>query len=115
VIRAGNRGYKVVTKDMVGEGKTIPNLPAGADFLADGTIRQGDTVLMVADASRVARNEFAKRARTQSATKGAEAGFEAALESVGGRPTAGASPYIKKEVGQRVRAELAPKPKAEGK
>ena len=115
VIRAGNRGYKAVTKDEVGEGKLLPNLPAGARFTADGTIVQGDTVLMVAPADRVARNEFAKRARTESATKGAEAGFEAALQAVGGRPSKGASPYIQKEVGQRVRAELTPKPKVESK
>lgn len=113
VIRAGNRGYKAVTKEEVGEGKLLKDLPAGASYQADGTIKQGDTVLMVAPANRVAQNEFNKRARTESATKGAEAGFEAALEAVGGRPTKGAGPFITKEVGQRVRAELAPKPKKE--
>jgi len=115
VIRAANRGYKVVTKDEVGEGKLLKELPAGARVAADGSIRQGDTQLMVADAQRVARNEFAKRARTESATKGAEAGFAAALEAVGGRPVKGAAPYIKKEVGQPVRAELSPKPKVDSK
>lgn len=112
VIRAGNRGYKTVTREEVGEGKLLEALPAGASFNAAGQIQQGDTVLMVADAERVARNEFAKRARTQSATRGAEAGFEAALREVGGRPSAGAAPFIQKEVGHRVRAELAPKPQA---
>jgi len=115
VIRAGNRGYKAVTKDQVGEGKLLPELPAGAQFTTDGQIRQGDTVLMVADAQRVARNEFAKRAKVASATRGAEAGFEAALEAVGGRPSRGAAPFIQKEVGPHIRAELTPKPKAEGK
>lgn len=109
VIRAGNRGYKVVTTADVGEGKLIPKLPAGAEFLADGTIRQGDTVLMIADAQRVARNELAKRARTESATKGAEAGFDAALKSMGARQVPGAAPFIQKEVGRTVRAELTPK------
>jgi hypothetical protein len=113
VIRAGNRGYKAVTKDEVGEGKLLPDLPAGARYAADGTIQQGDVVLMVATAQRVARNEFAKRARTESATKGAEAGFEAALEAVGGQRASGAAPFIQKEVGHRVRAELNPKPKVE--
>lgn len=113
VVRAGNRGYKVITKDDVGEGKLLKELPAGARMTADGMVRQGDTILMVATASRVARNEFAKRARTESATKGAEAGFAAALEAVGGRPVKGASPYISKEVGQPVRAELNPKPKVD--
>jgi hypothetical protein len=112
VIRAGNRGYRLVTKDQVGEGKLLKELPAGARWSGDGTVLQGDTVLMVADAERVARNEFQKRARTASATRGAEAGFAAALEAVGGKPSAGASPFINKEVGQRVRAELSPKTKA---
>lgn len=115
VIRAGNRGYKVVTKNEVGEGRLLKDLPAGARFNAAGEIQQGDTVLMVADAQRVARNEFAKRARIESATKGAEAGFEAALEAAGGRITKGASPYIQKELGPHVRAELSPKPSKEGK
>ena len=115
VISAGNRGYVAVTKEQVGEGKLLENLPAGARFNASGEIQQGDTVLMIAPADRVARNEFRKRAKTESATKGAEAGFEAALQAVGGRPVKGAGPFIQKEVGQRVKAELTPKPKIEGK
>ena len=115
VIRAGNRGYKVVTKDEVGDGKLLEDLPPGARFNAAGEIQQGDTVLMIAPAERVARNEFNKRARTVAATRGAEAGFDAALKEVGGTPQRGASPYIQKEVGQRVRAELTPKPKVESK
>lgn len=110
VVRAGNRGYTAVTKDQVGPGKMLERLPAGASITADGSVQQGDTILMYAPAERVARNEFVKRARTESATKGAEAGFEAALEAVGGRPAVGAQPYIQKEVGRPVRAELNPKP-----
>jgi hypothetical protein len=112
VIRAGNRGYKVVTQNEVGEGKLLKELPPGAQYNAKGEIQQGDTVLMIASAERVAQNEFAKRRRTESATKGAEAGFAAALESMGGLPVKGATPYIKKEVGQTVRAELTPTRKA---
>lgn len=111
VVRAGNRGYRAVTRDDVGEGKLIADMPPGATWAADGTIRQGDVQLMIADAGRVARNELAKRAKTESATKGAEAGFEAALASLGGRPSKGAAPFIQKEVGQRVVAELTPKAK----
>ena len=44
---------------------------------------------MVTTAERAARNEFQQRARTASATKGAEAGFAAALEAMGGRPAKG--------------------------
>ena len=115
VISAGNRGYVAVTKEQVGDGLLLKNLPAGARFNAVGEIQQGDTILMVAPADRVARNEFRKRAKTESATKGAEGGFEAALKAVGGRPVKGAGGSIEKEVGQRIRAELTPKPKIEGK
>ncbi|HKR57140.1 MAG TPA: hypothetical protein VJS20_12640 [Gemmatimonadales bacterium] len=111
VIRAGNRGYKAVTKDDVGEGKLLKELPAGASISADGTIRQGDTQLMIASADRVARNEFTKRAKTESSIKGAEAGFNAALKEFGVAPVQGAAPFIEKQVGHRVRAELTPKPK----
>ena len=107
VILGGNRGYKAVTKDDVGPGKLLPQLPAGASIRADGTILQGDTILTVAPADLVARNEFRKRQRTESATKGAEAGFEAALRTMGGKA---AAPFIQKEVGKRVVAELSPKP-----
>src|ERR1041385_732935 len=113
VIRAGNRGYKAVTKEQIGEGKLLRELPPGASLTTDGMVRQGDTILVVADAQRVARNQLLKRARTESATKGAEAGFAAALEAVGGRPMKGAAPYIEKVVGQPVRAELSPKPKVD--
>ena len=109
VISAGNRGYQAVTMEQVGPGKLLESLPAGAKPNAAGQIQQGDVVLMIADAPRVARNEFAKRVRTESATKGAEAGFASALASVGGRPTRGAAPFIQREVGQPVRAELSPK------
>lgn len=109
VVRAGNRNYRAVTREDVGPGKLIEKLPAGADFSANGVVRQHDVELMVADAKDVARNEFRKRARTEAATRGAEAGFESALESFGGRMFRGASPFIQKEVGKPV--ELAPKPK----
>lgn len=110
VIKAGNRGYKAVTGDQVGEGKLLPELPPGALIGADGMIRQGDTILMVASADKVARNEFNKRMRTESATRGAEAGFKIALEAAGVKPTPGSAPFIQKEVGKRVIAELNPKP-----
>ena len=115
VIRAGNRGYTVVTKELVGDGKLLPTLPPGAHYAADGSIRQGDTQLMVAEAKIVARNEFQKAARTAAATRGAEAGFAAALDAMGAKPTKGTAPFISKEVGQRTRAELSPKTKPEGR
>ena len=109
VVRAGNRGYRAVTQEDVGPGKLVPSLPAGSAVKADGTVRLGDVQLMIADAQQVARNEFAKRVRTETTIRGAEAGFEAALESMGGRRSDGASPFIQKEVGRPVRAELTEK------
>lgn len=108
MVQASNNGYRLVTKDMVGEGKIVTALPPGAVETPEGTIMQGDVVLMVTDAARAARNEFQQRARTASATKGAEDGFAAALEAMGVK-SAGAVPFIRKETGQRVRAELNPK------
>lgn len=112
MIQAENSGYRVVTKDQVGEGKIVTAMPPGAHVAADGTIMQGDVVLMVTDAKRAARNEFQQRARTASATKGAEAGFAAALEAMGGTPAKGSAPYVHKEIGRPVRAELNPKQKS---
>lgn len=110
VISAGSRGYKAVTKDDVGPGKLLETMPPGAMLRADGSIIQGDTILMVASAHDVSRNEFRKRMRTESATRGAEAGFKIALEEAGVKSAAGAAPFIQKEVGKRVVAELNPKP-----
>lgn len=108
VIRAGNRGYRVVTKDDVGEGKLLSSLPAGAMVMPDGQIRQGDTVLMVATAEKAARNEFNRRVRTESMTRGAVEGFAAAMRTGGVR---GASPTVELERGPTQQAELAPKRK----
>lgn len=108
-IGAGNRGYRIVTKDMIGEGKPITSMPAGAVFNAAGEVQQGDTVLMIADADRVAKNEFAKRMKTASQTRTAEQGFEMALKTMGVKPVSGAAPFIQKEIGKTVRAELNPK------
>jgi len=111
VIQAGNNGYRAVTKADIGEGKIVTSMPPGAEVQVDGTIRLGDTLLMVTDAQRAARNELQQRARTASASRGAEAGFAEALEAMGGK-SKGSAPFISKEVGHRVRAELAPKQKA---
>jgi len=113
VIRAGNRGYQAVTKqEHIGEGKLLKELPPGAKVEADGTILQGDTILMIAPADRVARNELQKQEKTRSAARRTEAGFAAAVAETGGRPMRSASPYINKELGQPVRAELNPKSKS---
>jgi hypothetical protein len=109
VIRAGNRGYRSVTKDDVGPGKLLAAMPAGSVGMPDGTIRQGDTQLMVAPADRVARNEFQKRVRTESLTRGAIEGFAAAMASV--KSAAGSNPTVEQETGPTTQAQLTPKPK----
>lgn len=107
VIRAGNRGYIAVTKDQVGEGKLVSSLPAGAFVAADGTVRQGDTQLMVCTAENAARNAFHQRVATETLTKGAMEGFEAAMRTLPG--TRGAAPTVTQESGPRVQAELSPR------
>lgn len=109
VIRAGNRGYRAVTGEDVGPGKLIPSLPGGAVQQPDGTIRRGDVILMVAAADRVARNEFQKRVRTESLTRGALEGFAAAMASV--KSAAGSNPTVEQERGPTTQAQLTPKPK----
>lgn len=109
-VLAGNRGYVAVTKDQIGEGKLLPELPAGAAINANGYVQQGDTILTWTTAERAARNERMKRARTEAAVKGVEQGFGPALEAAGGAPAVGAQPYIQKDVGRPIRAELNPKP-----
>ena len=109
VIRAGNRGYRAVTKDDVGEGKLLPSLPGGAMVQADGTVRQGDTMLMVTTAEKAARNEFQKRVRTESMTKGALEGFASAMRSAGLKSVQGASPSIEQDVGAPKQEVLMPK------
>lgn len=99
VIRSGNRGYKPVTKDDVGPGKLLPSLPGGAVAMPDGTIRQGDTMLMVATAADAARNEFNKRVRVESMEKGAIEGFASAMRSAGLKSVTGATPTTEKHLG----------------
>lgn len=111
VIRAGNRGYKAVTQDQVGPGKLLESLPAGASVAADGTIRQHDVQLMVATKEAAGRNEFQKRVRTESMSRGAKEGFEAALRASGIRDVQAGEPTIEQSTGQKVRAELTPKQK----
>ena len=101
----GNRGYAAVTKDDIGPGKLIESLPAGAFAAADGTIRQGDTMLMVASKEAAARNEWRKRLKTEQTMRGAEEGFRAAAAQLG-VPLKGADPSIIKEHPTHVRATL---------
>lgn len=54
------KGYRAVTMEDVGKHSWLTEMPAGAVKAADGTIRLGDTMLMVADQASAARNEATK-------------------------------------------------------
>jgi len=108
-ISHGTRNYRAVTKADLGQ-PWFKDMPAGATWQADGTLRNGDTMLMVVDAAGAARNEFQKRLRTETQMRGAEQGFVKALEGAG-IATQGAAPTITKEKSSPTRAvfELASK------
>lgn len=76
VFGSGTNGYKLVSKDDVGEGKTITKMPGGAVQQADGTIRLGDCVLMITDNKTAARNAARKIAETERRMTGAMEIFE---------------------------------------
>lgn len=65
----GGRGYRVATKTDVGQA-WLTKLPPGAELGADGSIRKGDTVLMVCDAQQAAKNQRAKEIRTANRVTG---------------------------------------------
>ena len=72
-------GYRMVTKDDVGQ-PWLKELPGGAFVQADGTIRNGDTVLMVTDRRNAARNELQRRLRTEERVTGTVNSFSHAIE-----------------------------------
>ena len=93
-IASGNLGYRAVNKSQIGKEDWIKALPPGATIDADGSIRTGDTILMVADAKSAARNVARRQAQTQQLNDnvGAAAGGLLAVQGV-----KGAEPFVKKE------------------
>lgn len=75
----GRRGYRMVTKADIGQ-PWFTELPGSAQIQADGTIRNGDCVLMVCDQQTAAKNELHKRMQTESRIEGARGGFAQAIE-----------------------------------
>ena len=95
-IGAGNLGYELVTKQDIGQ-PWLKGLPPGATFAADGSVRKGDTVLMVAPGERAARNAAAKAAYTRRMNEDVDASLvRGDLHDVGAR-VKGADPYVKRE------------------
>jgi hypothetical protein len=99
---AAQRGYVPVKPEDIGTKPWLKELPLGAVKDANGMIRNGDTVLCVAVASDVARNEARKAYRTQSRTAAAQDSFAAAVAKER-LSVKGADPYI----------EATPAPKKE--
>lgn len=71
----GRKGYRMVTAADVNP-VWLTELPPGAQIGADGSIRNGDCILMVATAQDAAKSERNKRALVQERLKGVEASFE---------------------------------------
>lgn len=93
-IAASGDGYRAVNKDQIGKVSWLKEAPPGATFDADGSIRVGDTILMVADAKSAARNAARKAAQTQRLG-------DAAANAAGGlldarKHAKGADPYVTK-------------------
>lgn len=90
------KGYRLVNaKSDVGT-DWLKELPPGAQIGADGSIRNGDCVLMVATAEQARKNEFTKRRLTEERTKGAEGAFAQMIENARG-VNRGATPFTKTE------------------
>ena len=95
-ITSGNLGYATVNKAEVGKHEWLKALPPGATVAADGSIRKGDTVLMVATGAQAARNAARKAAQTDRMQREASAA-KGGLIDVGSRKE-GLDPYVRQEV-----------------
>lgn len=93
-IASGNLGYKAVNKSDIGKQPWLTALPPGATVDADGTIRKGDTVLMVTDAKTAGRNVARRQAQTQNMSDNVGAAAGGLLAVQGAK---GAEPFVKKE------------------
>ena len=85
VFTHGRKGYRLVTKDDVKQ-EWLKELPPGSQVQADGTIRNGDCVLMVASREDAARNAVLKQRMTQERLTGLQDTFEQNLHAVGVTP-----------------------------
>ena len=95
-ITTANLGYEAVTKKDIGQ-PWLKSLPPGATFTADGSIRKGDTVLMVATGKQAARNAAVKAAQVRRMNAEVDTSLvRGDLHDVGSR-VKGADPYIKQE------------------
>jgi hypothetical protein len=94
VFSHSRRGYRLVTKEDIGQ-DWLTELPQSGQLNADGTIRNGDTVLMVATADAAARNEARKRREGADRLSGSVNAFEQQLQAAH-VATRGNDPYVTK-------------------
>ena len=88
-------GYRYVTREDVGK-PWFKEEPGGCIWAADGTLRNGDTVLMVAPKEAAARNEANRRRETESRSAAVQNTFTNRLAEAGVRDTRGTDPSINK-------------------
>ena len=89
----GGKGYKFVNvKEHVGQ-DWLKALPPGAEQMADGTIRRGDTALMWCPREAAAKSELAKRVQTEQRLTGTESVF---LQNLQNQAAKGADPVVEK-------------------
>jgi hypothetical protein len=91
----GRRGFRYVTKDMVGK-EWLKEQPGGTSWDAEGHLRNGDTVLMVCDAKSAARNQQIQRMETDARLTGVTNTFEQNLKDAGVKTYKGADVTVEK-------------------
>lgn len=91
----GRKGYRLVDANKDKKEPWFTALPPGTTVAADGSIRNGDTVLMVATAADAGRSALAKQMETERRVTGAVNTFAQNVERAGGIPK-GADPTITK-------------------
>lgn len=97
----GRKGYRIANGNPKDKGGDVGNvwlkeLPPGCTVGADGSIRNGDTVLMVCSREDAARSELAKRRETEARVKGAEGAFASMIANARDI-SRGAAPFTKSE------------------
>lgn len=93
-IGASNLGYRLVSEQDKGQA-WLTDLPPGATITADGSIRKGDTVLMVCDGKTAARNA-ARKANHANSMENAAIAARGGLVDVGSRAR-GVDPFVTQE------------------
>lgn len=93
-------GFRAVTTDDKGQ-EWLTSIPSGAMVQADGTIRTGDTILMVQDREAAMRREIYLRDQTELRQTGAENAFSARLREIGLDKVDGLEPTVETTVGSK--------------